>query len=439
MKSFIAFLLCFALALSLFMLSSCSRSHTLTELISEETATVTDYSVYGTHLNLDISVGYTEGAAYELLLVNSDFNEKDISSLSCIYFPLEEISRGDESVALTTSAYINGGINLEDISNGEFAVFVKETLSAKNSKVNNTYYALNNSTAYGLLSYYSLSDSDGNDEITIDFYEYPFGESTLLTLGLICEKCSLPDNVYDIVLEVGHGGSDPGAVGSLNSEQIYESELNLKMALKIEELLKKQGYKVALTRYDDTNTPSYGYYSRCGLCNTYKAKYNFSIHNNSNTIVGYTGTEVFIPRDCEPSLAQAIADKLSECFGYSTNEHYRISNGVYMRLHTAQDVIEEELLAEEGGFAPYEKLVEGTNYYFMLREIGGINTQAYVDGRNPLYEANPYRDSNITAEGYIIEMGYMNTQSNLEDLVKNYESYAQKFVDGLIGQLKENK
>ena len=50
-----------------------------------------------------------------------------------------------------------------------------------------------------------------------------------------------------IVIDCGHGGEDPGAVGVNN---VYESDVNLSFGLKFNDILKLNGYDTVLTRND---------------------------------------------------------------------------------------------------------------------------------------------------------------------------------------------
>lgn len=51
-----------------------------------------------------------------------------------------------------------------------------------------------------------------------------------------------------ILIDPGHGGIDGGAC---SSDGVCEKNINLSIALKLDELLKKDGYKIVLTRYED--------------------------------------------------------------------------------------------------------------------------------------------------------------------------------------------
>ena len=55
---------------------------------------------------------------------------------------------------------------------------------------------------------------------------------------------SLPDDVYDIVIDASHGGSDAG----VKTKEYTEAELVLKCAKELKQKLEAKGYKVFLTR-----------------------------------------------------------------------------------------------------------------------------------------------------------------------------------------------
>ena len=79
-----------------------------------------------------------------------------------------------------------------------------------------------------------------------------------------------------IVLDAGHGGSDPGKIG-VHEEK--EKEINLEIALKVEKMLKKKKIKVIMTRTDGE-----------------KPVFAVSIHQNSYPDAGIHGAQVFYYR-----------------------------------------------------------------------------------------------------------------------------------------------
>ena len=54
-----------------------------------------------------------------------------------------------------------------------------------------------------------------------------------------------------MILDAGHGGSDPGTV----SGQLLEKDITLDINLRLERMLKQAGFEVMVTRHDDRTVP----------------------------------------------------------------------------------------------------------------------------------------------------------------------------------------
>ena len=103
-------------------------------------------------------------------------------------------------------------------------------------------------------------------------------------------QASKTDAKKIIMLDAGHGGSDPGALGELNNKTIKEKDLTLSITYKVKAILEKNGYKVAMTRTGDT-LPSLS--ERPEMANDMDAALFVSIHINSATSEDAYGTEVY--------------------------------------------------------------------------------------------------------------------------------------------------
>jgi N-acetylmuramoyl-L-alanine amidase len=90
-----------------------------------------------------------------------------------------------------------------------------------------------------------------------------------------------------VVVDAGHGGRDPGAIGPGGS---FEKTLALDIVLELSRLLKKEGLEVLLTRSDDRFLPLEG---RTALANEKKADLFISVHLNANTNRRLRGVETF--------------------------------------------------------------------------------------------------------------------------------------------------
>ncbi|MEN6461154.1 MAG: M56/M15 family metallopeptidase [Syntrophomonas sp.] len=96
-----------------------------------------------------------------------------------------------------------------------------------------------------------------------------------------------------VVIDPGHGGDDVGAVfisADAKTNQVTEKDLNLDIALKLYEILKKAGIKVEMTRMDDRNLTLD---ERINMANENNAALVISIHNNSSPNRATHGTECY--------------------------------------------------------------------------------------------------------------------------------------------------
>ncbi len=108
-----------------------------------------------------------------------------------------------------------------------------------------------------------------------------------------------------IVIDPGHGGKDPGALGSF----VQEKNINLAIALKAGEYLEKNlsNVKVLYTRKDDVFV---GLIERADFANKSKADLFISVHANSISKKSIQGTETWImgPARDEQNLAVAMKE-----------------------------------------------------------------------------------------------------------------------------------
>ena len=94
----------------------------------------------------------------------------------------------------------------------------------------------------------------------------------------------------DVVIDPGHGGDEPGAVGP---NGLKESTVNLRVAELLRAELMDRGYSVELTRYSDHRVTIQ---SRAELANALAPRVFMSIHHNGGFPEPFpvAGTEVFV-------------------------------------------------------------------------------------------------------------------------------------------------
>lgn len=133
--------------------------------------------------------------------------------------------------------------------------------------------------------------------------------TVLLLAGLIfasrkVSRYAASDNVKDVagnkvVVDAGHGGSDPGKIGINGLE---EKEVNLAIAQYVEELLKKEKIEVVMTREkDEMLSEDSGEKTKIGdmkmrveQINKEKPLLTVSIHQNSYPQEEIKGAQVFL-------------------------------------------------------------------------------------------------------------------------------------------------
>jgi N-acetylmuramoyl-L-alanine amidase len=120
-----------------------------------------------------------------------------------------------------------------------------------------------------------------------------------LALGVAAEAARFST----VVIDPGHGGRDKGAYWG----GVRESTLNLKVANKLEALLKSRGIRTVMTRRSDVfvSLPS-----RAAIANRYRSAVFVSIHFNASTNTSIKGAETYYWGSTGRMIAGAIQRRL---------------------------------------------------------------------------------------------------------------------------------
>jgi len=130
---------------------------------------------------------------------------------------------------------------------------------------------------------------------------------------------------FTICIDAGHGGYD---VGAINSSDVFEKDVTLKIALKVGTLLENDGINVLYTRTsDNVSWPSNNKLdlrARVEVSNAAKADVFVSIHCNSSTESSYRGVETWcrFPNSFGETLAKSIQNELGNS-NYTTDRGLR--------------------------------------------------------------------------------------------------------------------
>lgn len=237
-------------------------------------------------------------------LLSRAFN---LSSTSPVFFT--DIKHDTSSTSLYTAA---NKIATAGISNGtgqgkytpnkdlireEFAIFLARGLEPKfkvafqNATIDKLYSTTNNLNVRSGPSTSSkvVGQIHTNNEVQVYGYNgnWAYGKSGNLTgyfsLSYLAKATKKPSRV--MVIDAGHGGSDPGAVAN----GLREKDVNLDVSLRVERLLKAKGITVLMTRRTDV-FHTLDYRAAFGVKNGADAF--VSIHANAAS-AGVSGSETF--------------------------------------------------------------------------------------------------------------------------------------------------
>lgn len=416
--------------------------------VTDDRVSVSKYYVYGTHLNLEGTLtAEKEIQSMELLLVDDakgvSGEETDTSSSASAVDEAERIYTltktigEDGSYAFQTSANINDGVNLENIPDGNYCMLLR----AAYSDGTHAYYSLTDASGEQAITYYTLTKDNSNQKIQMSFAQDTDG-TNLNYLEVNVAKSALPDDVYDIVIDAGHGGKDTGASGN----GYTESELTLQYAKALKSALEDKGYKIKLTR--DGSEPAdenmaytmYDEDGRVSIACRSGAKYCLCLHLNSNAEkLTRGGVQIYCSIRGNGDFAKLVADGIvaEAGTGYSNMQSDRVTDGVYAAPYSEKGISKNVATAEKYGYTPYD--YSGVDSLFMIRELGGIATGAFVDGRDTRYGSNEYRNSNTGVETLLIELGYISIDEDLKNIISNQKGYVKGIVDAVETQVENQK
>lgn len=142
-------------------------------------------------------------------------------------------------------------------------------------------------------------------------------------------------NDVTVILDAGHGGMDPGAIGS---GDVYEKDLNLMLTFELRDILSSMNINTVLTRSDDRllftdeedikgKRKMYDLINRCKIAAKYKDGIFVSIHMNKFAQSQYRGLIVYYSDNREESykLANDIQNNIKE--NLQSNNNRKVKNG----------------------------------------------------------------------------------------------------------------
>lgn len=193
---------------------------------------------------------------------------------------------------------------------------------------------------------------------------------------------SREDGKKVVLLDPGHGGSDPGKVSVTGTN---EKQINLEIAQRVEKLLKKKGYEVVMTREEDTglysendtNKKTADMKKRCLMAQECDADILVSIHQNSYQSEGVKGAQVFYYSASSEGkkLAEIMQNCFKEILDPDNGRQAKANDSYYILLNVKCPAV----IAECGFLSNYEEaeLLENESYQKKVAEAVATGIDGY--------------------------------------------------------------
>ncbi len=217
--------------------------------------------------------------------------------------------------------------------------------------------------------------------------------------------------IRKIVIDAGHGGKDPGAIGRTGS---WEKEIVLDISKRLTKILKARGFKVVMTRKNDKFIPLEG---RSEIASRANADLFVSVHANSSPARSVYGLEVYSSKNLSFIDKIASQRRLNENLMF---KNLAIKKGAPDVEKIVSDMLYTHKQTESRVLAKY---VAKQTAKFAKTKNRGAKTARFNVLRNTLIPA------------VLVEVGFL-TNPKEERLLKT-SAYRQKVANSLARSITD--
>jgi N-acetylmuramoyl-L-alanine amidase len=249
-----------------------------------------------------------------------------------------------------------------------------------------------------------LKRQRGKIQVPADFYRK-------VILNLLGSEGTVSLRPCRIILDPGHGGKDPGAIGSAGT---YEKDIVLDIAKRLKTILEGYQYDVKMTRADDTFIPLE---QRTEIASQFVADLFISIHANASTTNRASGLEVYA---------------LKQLDRQEQKDPQRIKN---------LDILFRKLAMQRQDKS-VENIVTDMLYSYKSSEsfalAQAISEEVEQDTRarnRGVYKAGFFVLRNTLMPAVLVEVGFLSNAREERQL--NSNQYRQKIAEGIARSLRE--
>lgn len=217
-------------------------------------------------------------------------------------------------------------------------------------------------------------------------------------------------SIRKIVIDAGHGGKDPGAVGK---KGIQEKHIVLDIALRLKKELIKHGIEVVLTRETDI---FHELRKRTSIANKEKADFFISVHANAANASSVHGFEAFYLSTSYDDFSKAVQIRENAVIKFEEEADYKKSSDLNVTLW-------DMILSENR----IESIEMANSISDELKKTLKLNTR-YIRGAR----FHVLKGANMPA--VLLEMGYLTNTNEAVQLNNPYyrQMLAEAVAAGII-------
>jgi len=246
-----------------------------------------------------------------------------------------------------------------------------------------------------------------------------FKEQSLSTPFARFEPISAKEKRYvvsTVVIDPGHGGRDPGAIGRSG---LREKDVVLEIAKELKRQLEQYGINAILTRDNDAFIPLG---RRATVANNLKATFFISVHANSSRSKNAKGFEVYCLSDATDDSTRALAAAENASLKYEEesfdDSHTKNLDAIVCDIEFTENRKESKELASSICNSVLDKLA------VRKRGVKGAGFYVLKGARMP---------------AVLIEIGFVSNKEEASSLSSTYykKKLTEALVDGILNYKRE--
>ena len=190
-----------------------------------------------------------------------------------------------------------------------------------------------------------------------------------------------------VIIDAGHGGEDGGAI---SCSGVFESQINLQIAQKLNHIMHLFGWKTYMIRKEDVSVYTEGttlsqkkvsdLKERVRIVNSMPRAVLISIHQNHYSDSRYWGAQVFFaPSDGSKLLAESIQNNFLSTINSESRRNIKPADGIYLMQHCTCAAV----LVECGFLSHFEEeaMLRNPVYQQNLSAIIAVSFSTYMKDR----------------------------------------------------------